>query len=843
MYRELESRFTAAGDSRDAIYAHISRLRGDLEHMNLQVLSLYLAAQLKRPEVQKDPRLKIRCLEVKGNVDLNLDGVSARPAFEELEKVANQVGEKQIAARASGDLGIVAFLEGNTSEAKWRVARAIASAILRRDAAAESRYLTLFGVGMVQQHHADQGLWALDKAIRIAEDNSDVVAVPQMAYLGKVQALSQLGRDTEADALIRRALDDANRSNFVGYQADLLIETGRIDAKQNKNAEAIQLFAKAARLSASISYNRGLADANAELADLYRQIGDLKKAADSAAKCVAAHQQLGELHQIPHHLAIQAEIETAAGDFAQAEQTYSNAEEVIKLMLTHAPSTGSKKGVIKAMSEIFLDHFQLAADYEKDLPKAFGIIEEARGRTLADRLGDGTQQRAQRQTASQTDAERRLALVQLRLLESKNARERAALSDALATLETGLPTATQPQPAPPIALREVRSQLHDGEVLLEYVLGEKKSYCISITRAHAAIVELPDRRAIENIAAQYLADINAQKNGPETSRALFRATVAPVPDYRLNKSVIIVPDGILNRVPFSAMMDDEGEFLVRSHEISYAPSGTVLTLMRARHADIAKSLLAVGNVPYQAKNSKGSWLPNILRGVTELRRDQLGPLPSTDDEVQSIRSYMGGDGVVLSGKAATESAFKTQAARKYGTIHLAVHAIADQTNPDRAALIFAPEKKSGDDGLLQVREIQNLPLNRTDLVTLSACDTSMGRVEGQEGVSSIVYAFLYAGANSAVASLWTAEDSSTAALMKSFYRHLSAGETKSGALRSAQLEFLARGSQPPFYWASFQLIGDGAGTLTNDRGVAAQKVSTAGLRKGGEHSPHAVSKP
>ncbi|MGI8744145.1 MAG: CHAT domain-containing protein [Bryobacteraceae bacterium] len=120
-------------------------------------------------------------------------------------------------------------------------------------------------------------------------------------------------------------------------------------------------------------------------------------------------------------------------------------------------------------------------------------------------------------------------------------------------------------------------------------------------------------------------------------------------------------------------------------------------------------------------------------------------------------------------------------AHKYGTIHLAVHAIADRTNPDRACLIFAPEKQSGDDGLLQVREIQNLPLDHTDLVTLSACDTSVGRIEGQEGVSSIVYVFLYAGASSAIASLWTVEDSSTAALMKAFYRHFSAGETKSGA--------------------------------------------------------------
>lgn len=180
--------------------------------------------------------------------------------------------------------------------------------------------------------------------------------------------------------------------------------------------------------------------------------------------------------------------------------------------------------------------------------------------------------------------------MQLRLLDSKNERQRAALSDALATLETGLPTATQPRPVAPMPLRDVRSQLQEGEVLLEYVLAEKKSYCLSITRGHVAIVVLPDRHAIQKLAAQYLADIKAQKNGAETSHDLFRATVAPIADYRLKKSVIIVPDGILNRVPFSAMMDEEGQCLLRSHEISYAPSGTVLTLLRLRHADIAKSL-------------------------------------------------------------------------------------------------------------------------------------------------------------------------------------------------------------------------------------------------------------
>ena len=161
MYRELEQRFTATGDTRNALYAHVSRLRGDLGHTNLQQLSLYLAEQLKKPEVQNDPYLKIRCLETKAAADLNLDGVSARPAFEELERTAAQVGEKQLASRASANLGIVAFLEGNSSEAKWRVSRALASSILTHDVAAQSRYLSLFGLAALEHHAPEQALWFL----------------------------------------------------------------------------------------------------------------------------------------------------------------------------------------------------------------------------------------------------------------------------------------------------------------------------------------------------------------------------------------------------------------------------------------------------------------------------------------------------------------------------------------------------------------------------------------------------------------------------------------------------------------------------------------------------------
>ena len=128
----------------------------------------------------------------------------------------------------------------------------------------------------------------------------------------------------------------------------------------------------------------------------------------------------------------------------------------------------------------------------------------------------------------------------------------------------------------------------------------------------------------------------------------------------------------------------------------------------------------------------------------------------------------------------------------------------------RQALVFAPQPQPTDDGLLQIREIRNLHL-KADLVTLSACSTGIGPV-GEEGVASIVNAFIEAGSQSVVSTLWELEDHATAHLMTTFYDHLGRNEEKAEALRQAQLEMLHSGS-PPYYWAGFVLDGDPNGSL------------------------------
>jgi CHAT domain-containing protein len=133
--------------------------------------------------------------------------------------------------------------------------------------------------------------------------------------------------------------------------------------------------------------------------------------------------------------------------------------------------------------------------------------------------------------------------------------------------------------------------------------------------------------------------------------------------------------------------------------------------------------------------------------------------------------------------------------------------------PDRAALVLAAGNGT-EDGLWQAREIRRTRLN-ADVIVLSACETGVGRLQGQEGVMNLARAFFTAGAKSVVASLWSVEDRSTATLMDSFYQHLASGAAVSDALRQAQLDFIRDFGEKaqPYLWAGFQVIGDGTRTI------------------------------
>jgi CHAT domain-containing protein len=200
----------------------------------------------------------------------------------------------------------------------------------------------------------------------------------------------------------------------------------------------------------------------------------------------------------------------------------------------------------------------------------------------------------------------------------------------------------------------------------------------------------------------------------------------------------------------------------------------------------------------------------VRRAVSGLNRSELVALPESRYEVETVATDLPQPHTILLGGNATETDFKRLPLDQYEVIHLALHGYADPEFPDRSALVFAPETPPIDDGLLQVREIRQLHLNAS-LVTLSACDTGVGPV-GEEGVADIVNAFIEAGSQSVVSTLWAIDDQATAKLMIDFYGQLGRGVSKADALRQAQIEMMKSG-EPPYYWAGFELDGEPSDSL------------------------------
>jgi CHAT domain-containing protein len=519
-----------------------------------------------------------------------------------------------------------------------------------------------------------------------------------------------------------------------------------------------------------------------------------------------------------------ADLKARRGRFAEANALYEQAEDVIEGMLIGVDEPYWNSSVAAAMSDTYLRHFELITK-NGDAPGAFAVLERVRGRTLAWALKDRKAQPAAE--SDQTAAlEGDISGLQAKLMQTNNAPEREQLLDNLVEYERRLGLAWTKEDAPnqrlpvrPAVLTNVENDLHPDELLLEYVLDEPTSFCIAVTRRGARVQTLPvGRGEVDKLVQQFVDDVRTKGAAIEVSKQLYRALVEPIPEVKTATKLIIAPDGMLNLLPFEAIRDSQGEYLLKSRVLSYVPSGTILdVLRRARKNERApRPFLGVGDVAYENQGGAGRRIPTpdtvrarLVRGMADLSGMRLQDLPETREEVERIGKIVGRDAVILLGKDATETAFKKEPLDQFRVLHLAVHGFADTQYPERSALVLGTDPKSADDGLLQVREIVRLRLN-AELTTLSACDTGVGKLQGQEGVSNLVEAFLVAGSKSVVASLWSADDTFASALMDRFYQRLGQGEDTGSALRGAKLDLLAKyGDQvSPFYWAAFIAVGE-----------------------------------
>jgi len=352
------------------------------------------------------------------------------------------------------------------------------------------------------------------------------------------------------------------------------------------------------------------------------------------------------------------------------------------------------------------------------------------------------------------------------------------------------------------------------------------------------------------------------------SRELYEKVFAPLrAAVGSATTVYLAPDGELNRVPFEALVDREGKYLIETYRFAYLSSGRDLLRQPAAHAQGTVVFAAPDYDLGSKERESGAKL--VLAALspptaaaftgtrsTDVRGLEWEPLTGAQSEARDIERELAGTQYApvrsFTGTAAIEEAFK--AIRAPRLLHVSTHGffLPDQRLPPeellgpmplqagfgaarglaqlrgvenpmlRSGLVLAGANKLGeaapddsaiDDGWLTAEEIAMMDLTGTDLVVLSACESGLGDVAYGEGVSGLRRAFLYAGARTLVTSLFKVPDKETSELMRNYNGGLKAGKSKLDALRDAQLAMIKRrreahGAAHPFYWASFVLVGD-----------------------------------
>jgi CHAT domain-containing protein/Tfp pilus assembly protein PilF len=694
-------------------------------------------------------------------------------------------------------------------------------------------------------------------------------------YLAADNATGALEYDKKA-LLIARSLGDHR------VETNVLRSIGGVEQFLGQPDDAIQSFNQA------LSLARRHGDLLAEGA-IFDDLGSFHESESRLSESLASYQQALQVNRvtgIPIDLLATlchiARIQRRQGSFQDAMSTLKEALGIIESLRSGIEVPGLRISLLASTQRTFETYIDmLMQQYIGEGSGEAGALalltsEKARARGLLDlltesrgeiRRGISPELLASEQALLRSLNEKDLRRKQL--LRGDHAQEEAERLSAeirdlnllydrlLAKIKVEsnqYATLTQPRP---LELKEIQDQVLDGEtLLLEYALGEERSYLWAVTWEGIAGYELPARERIESLARRVreLLTVRQRLDPKETASEMHRRATAADAQYRKaaaelsrmvlgpaagrlgGRRLLIVADGLLQRLPFAALPvpgkvagDSTPIPLIAEHEIVVLPSASTLSILRhevagrkpatksiAVFADpvferddprLRKPIPAKAPLPIQDSDDAGRFRFRALRGGVD-----FGRLLSSRREAEAILSVVpAGSGVMWAGLDANVERALSPSLADYRIVHFATHGVLDDKYPNLSGVVLSTMDGQARErnGFLRMPDIFNLNLP-ADLVVLSACNTALGKDVRGEGLIGLVRGFMYAGAARVVASLWAVDDESTAELMKSFYeKMLKEGMSPAAALRGAQMGMCKHNRwSAPYYWAGFVLQGE-----------------------------------
>jgi CHAT domain-containing protein/Tfp pilus assembly protein PilF len=653
--------------------------------------------------------------------------------------------------------------------------------------------------------------------------------------------LGQHGAYAEAREYLRRSMDIEKKliPGSLGVAASLE-QLGRLELDAGNDLDLAENLLRQALTKYQEKEPESL-----DASDIWRDLGEVATRRGHPREAIPLHQQALSLrHRFAPGTAAEAEAlhllggaERRAGQIQEGTRHLCAAIDVLDRQRSRLGGTPEAKAFFEAsLASYYQDclttllqlgrPFEAFHALERGRARAFLTLLSERDLRLAD-LSPELRAERSRVDTEYDEVQSRLAHlssgqeVEVKRLTGEIRELRARQEEILARMRRESPRSAALQDPRPLDLASARAALDPGTVLLEYAVGQKETRLFVVQPAKASgpglsVFRIPAgektlREEVEGFRRLLGRPLSDRAALGARARRLYRLLIHPAESRIAGaRRLLISPDGPLHILPFAALRRGD-RYLIEWKPVHSALSATV-------YAELIRSRPGRRSLDEERLDSFGDpAYPTALRGgdseVREaLRRGlSLTPLPSTRREVQAI-SILFPQGHEYLGPDATEERAKALGSDSQ-LIHFACHGLIDERFPLNSALALSvPEHpaEGQDNGLLQAWEIfESVRLN-ADLVTLSACDTALGKEMGGEGLIGLTRAFQYAGARSVLASLWGVADHSTATFMKDFYGHLRAGKTKDEALRAAQIDQIRKkpGSSHPFYWAAFQLTGD-----------------------------------
>lgn len=725
--------------------------------------------------------------------------------------------------------------------------------------------------------NADAASQSYEEALRILRENAiqdPATEANILSHLGQLH--TQQGNFNEAQRDFEAAL---TRNQRPRGRSGTLTDVGALYALRGEPLKALEFYEKALAIRREIGDRRGEAVTLHKMGEAHSSLGDLSKAADEFKSALALWEAVADRRGQALTLNSLARVERDRNDLAAALKRSEEALAIVEGLRTKVASQRLRTSYFATKQdyyELYIDVLMRLYNLDRSPEHAAAALqasERARARGLIDLLVEA---RADvRQGANVSLIQRQSELRQklnakeqalTRLLNSNSPEASGVLKEITqlvaedeefqARIKSSSPRYANLTQPPSLGLGDIqRELLDDNTLLLEFALGEERSYLWLVSRDSISAYTLPGRAEIENDARHFYEV--ASMSPRETPLASGAHTVtAPAPDggyavalsrkllgqaaERLGKKrLLIVGDGMLQYIPFNALPSPRpvgiGEewwrsapYLVEEHEIVGLPSASSFAVLRKETAGriaggndivVLADPVVDENDQRIKRGRKSAPPPRKAQNTPSTGGDRatglegdLRPLLLTREEAEKIKAAAAPRRVVqeLDFKASRATVARLEG-RPHLIIHFATHGILNSTQPELSGLVLSRFDERGEPqvGVLRLHDIYNLKLP-SEMVVLSACSTGLGGVIRGEGLIGLTRGFMYAGTPRVVASLWRIDDLATSELMERFYELiLKKGMSPAAALRQAQTEMLKEPvRRAPYYWAPFVIQGE-----------------------------------